>query len=69
MYKGNKISVIIPALNEEKSIRLVINDLPKDIVDEIIVVDNGSSDNTPLVAEKAGAVVVREETKPAAIPP
>ena len=63
MYKNKKISVIIPALNEEKSIPLVINDHPKGIVDEIIVVDNGSSDNTPLVAEKAGAVVVREETK------
>ena len=52
MYKSHKISVIIPALNEEKSISLVINDLPKDIVDEIIVVDNGSSDNTASVAEK-----------------
>ncbi len=63
MYKNNKISVIIPALNEEKSIQLAINDLPKDIVDEIIVVDNGSSDNTLLVAEKAGAKVVRENIK------
>lgn len=63
MYKNKKISVIIPALNEEKSIPLVINDLPKDVVDEIIVVDNGSSDKTAYVAKKAGAVVVREETK------
>ena len=63
MYKGHKISVVIPALNEEKSIFLVINDLPKDIVDEIIVVDNGSSDNTALVAEKAGALVIREEMR------
>ena len=63
MYKGHKISVIIPALNEEKSIPLVINDLPKDIVDEIIVVDNGSSDNTADAAERAGALVVKEEMK------
>ena len=63
MYKKHKISVIIPALNEEKSIPLVINDIPKDIVDEIIVVDNGSMDNTTSVAEKAGAIVVREEIK------
>lgn len=63
MYKGHKISVIIPALNEEKSISLVINDLPKDIVDEIIVVDNGSRDKTAIAAEKAGALVVKEEIK------
>ncbi|MFC1495544.1 glycosyltransferase family 2 protein [Thermodesulfobacteriota bacterium] len=62
MYKENKISVIIPALNEEQSITMVINDLPKDIVNEIIVVDNGSSDNTVSVAEKAGARVVEEDT-------
>ncbi len=63
MYKEKKISVIIPALNEEKAISHVINDLPRDIVDKIIVVDNGSSDNTSSMAEKAGAVVVREELK------
>jgi glycosyltransferase involved in cell wall biosynthesis len=63
MYKGKKISVIIPALDEETSIANVINDLPKDIVDEIIVVDNGSSDNTGSVAENAGAKVVKEDVK------
>ena len=63
MYKGNKISVIIPALNEEKSVSHVINDLPQDIVDEIIVVDNGSTDDTASVAAEAGAKVVREEIK------
>lgn len=63
MYKGNRISVIIPALNEEKSIPLVINDLPKDIVDQIIVVDNGSMDHTAQIAERAGALVVRENVK------
>ena len=55
-----KISVIIPAYNEEKAIGLVINDIPKNIVDKIIVVDNGSSDNTIRMAKEAGAVVVKE---------
>ncbi len=63
MYKGRKVSVIIPALNEEKSIACVINDLPKHIVDEIIVVDNGSSDSTASAAEDAGAIVVKEDLK------
>ena len=63
MYKGKRVSVIIPALNEEQSISMVIDDLPKDIVDEIIVVDNGSIDNTVSAAEKAGAKVVKENTR------
>ncbi len=55
-----KISVIIPVLNEQDSIGLVIGDIPKDLVDEIIVVDNGSTDSTADVAAGAGARVVRE---------
>ena len=55
-----RISVIIPALNEQDAIGLVIRDIPKDVADEVIVVDNGSTDNTAMVAEKAGARVVRE---------
>jgi glycosyltransferase involved in cell wall biosynthesis len=63
MYKGKMISVIIPALNEEKSISLVINDMPSELVDQIIVVDNGSNDNTASVAKRAGAIVVREDIR------
>jgi glycosyltransferase involved in cell wall biosynthesis len=63
MYKGKRVSVIIPALNEEKSIAFVINDLPKHILDEIIVVDNGSSDSTASSAGDAGAIVVKEGLK------
>lgn len=63
MYKHKKISVIIPALNEEKAICHVINDLPDNLVDEIIVVDNGCTDNTALVARNAGARVIKEGIK------
>ena len=52
--------VIIPALNEEDAIAKVIEDIPADIVAEIIVVDNGSSDNTKMEAEAAGATVLSE---------
>jgi glycosyltransferase involved in cell wall biosynthesis len=55
-----RVSVIIPALNEQDSIGLVIRDIPKHIVSEIIVVDNGSNDRTAEVACNAGARVVRE---------
>ncbi len=54
-----KISVIIPALNEEASIAQVIHSV-KDYVNEVIVCDNGSTDDTALNAKQAGAVVVSE---------
>jgi glycosyltransferase involved in cell wall biosynthesis len=54
------ISVIIAALNEEESIAKVIEAVPRDIADEIIVVDNDSSDRTAEVSRAAGARVVHE---------
>ncbi len=44
--QGQRIDVVIPAFNEEHSVGKVIDDLPKDFVSEIIVVDNNSSDTT-----------------------
>ena len=57
------ISVIIPAFNEEQSIRLVLNALPQDQLHEIIVVDNNSTDNTARFASEKGARVVTEKRK------
>ncbi len=56
------INVIIPAFNEEESITHVINEIP-DIVSEIIVVSNNSTDNTETVAKNAGATVLKEDQK------
>ncbi|WP_103069559.1 glycosyltransferase family 2 protein [Aquimarina sediminis] len=56
------INVIIPAFNEEDSIVHVIKEIP-DIVSEIIVVNNNSTDRTEEVAKNAGATVVKEEQK------
>lgn len=56
------IKVIIPAFNEEKSIAKVIADIP-DFVEEIVVVNNNSTDQTAQVAVKAGATVLTEKSK------
>ena len=56
------IKVIIPAYNEEDSIALVIKDIPN-IVSEIIVIDNNSTDATPITAKNAGATVLSETRK------
>lgn len=55
-----KIAVIIPAYNEAKSIGLVVAAIPSDVVDLIIVVSNGSTDETMTVAAAAGALVLEE---------
>jgi len=52
------IDVIIPAYNEEKSIHKVVNDIPKETVRDIIVCNNGSTDQTKEVAKLAGATVI-----------
>lgn len=54
------ISVIIPAYNEEKSIGLVIRQIPIDIVSEVIVINNNSSDRTEEQAKLASATVLFE---------
>jgi glycosyltransferase involved in cell wall biosynthesis len=58
-----RVVTIIPALNEEGSIGKVIKDIPKDLVDEVVVVDNGSSDRTADVAQELGATVLSEPRK------
>jgi glycosyltransferase involved in cell wall biosynthesis len=58
-----KVAVIIPALDEEESIAHVIAGIPGSLVDDVIVVDNGSTDSTGTVARLAGARVVREEQR------
>jgi len=60
MVERAVVDVIIPAYNEGESIQLVIKDIPKDLVREIVVVNNNSSDNTAEKARLAGARVLDE---------
>ena len=55
-----KVTVVIPTLNEEQAIGKVVNAVPADWVHEVIVVDNGSTDDTARQASLAGARVIRE---------
>lgn len=54
------VKVIIPAFNEENGIGEVIREIPQELVSEIIVINNASTDNTELIAKEAGATVLRE---------
>src|SRR5436309_13164345 len=62
MYKSLSITVIIPCLNEEQGIEKVLRAMPE-FVDEVIVVDNNSTDRTSEVAASLGAKVIREEVR------
>jgi hypothetical protein len=62
MYKSQRITVIIPCLNEEQGIESVLRRMPE-FVDEVIVVDNGSTDRTSDVAKEFGARVIRENVR------
>ncbi len=58
-----RISLIIPALNEAESIPPLLAEIPLGLAQEVIVVDNGSSDGTGQAATTAGATVVREDRR------
>ena len=68
MYKNHHVTAIIPALNEELAIDIVVRNLlaltrhDTAVIDNVIVCDNGSTDNTAQVAKNAGAEVVRQNT-------
>ena len=58
-----RVSVVIPALNEEAAIGGVVGEVPRELVQEIVVVDNGSTDRTAALASAAGARVVHEPAR------
>ena len=62
MYNGQSVTVIIPCLNEEQGIEQVLSRMPP-LVDQVIVVDNGSTDRTADVAKRWGAEVIREHVR------
>lgn len=61
MYSGKKIIVVIPAYNEEKKIKKVIDGTPKDIVDEVLIVDDGSTDGTLEKIQRSATIILKNE--------
>lgn len=62
MNRTSRIKVIIPAFNEQEAISKVVQEIPN-IVDEVIVVSNNSTDETEINAKNAGATVLTEDRK------
>lgn len=60
--KAQKIAVLIPCYNEEKTISKVVKDFKKEAPEaDIFVYDNNSTDNTAKLASSAGAIVIKEK--------
>ena len=58
-----RVGLVIPALDEEQALPHVLAELPRERVDRLVVVDNGSTDGTARVAAEGGAEVVREDRR------
>lgn len=63
MPEQTRVLVVIPAFNEARSIGRVIGDIPEGLVDEVVVVNNASTDETERNARAAGATVLREDRR------
>jgi dolichol-phosphate mannosyltransferase len=60
--KQSRVLCVAPAWNEGERIARVVNAVPSGVVDQVVVVDDGSSDQTAEFAESAGATVIRQVT-------
>ena len=59
---GQRVIVVLPAYNAESTLKRTIDELDRAIVDELILVDDGSTDNTVQTAESLGVRTVRHST-------
>ena len=58
MYRGLSIIAIVPVFNEEAKIGKVVGRMPRQVVDEVLIVDDGSTDHSAEVARSFGAQVI-----------
>jgi glycosyltransferase involved in cell wall biosynthesis len=58
MIKGKKVVVVMPAYNAEKTLRRTYNEVPHEIVDEIVLVDDASQDHTAAVSRELGITTI-----------
>jgi glycosyltransferase involved in cell wall biosynthesis len=65
MYKGKKVVIVLPAYNASKTLEKTYNEIPFEFVDEVILVDDASNDNTSEIAKKIGVnhIIIHEQNK------
>ena len=65
MYKNKKVVVVLPAYNAAQTLRKTYNEIPFDLVDEVILCDDASKDHTVSVAKEIGIkhIIIHEKNK------
>ncbi|MCC6720749.1 MAG: glycosyltransferase family 2 protein [Bacteroidia bacterium] len=63
MISGKKVVVVLPAYNAELTLKQTYREIPFDVVDEVVLVDDASSDNTVEIAQKLGIKHIIKHTK------
>ncbi|MEM9921174.1 MAG: glycosyltransferase family 2 protein [Bacteroidota bacterium] len=65
MYKGKKVIVVLPAYNAALTLEKTYNEIPQDLVDEVILCDDASSDNTTELARRIGIqhIIIHQKNK------
>ncbi|MBW4091130.1 MAG: glycosyltransferase family 2 protein [Proteobacteria bacterium] len=61
MLAGNRIAVVLPAYNAEKTLRRTYDEIPRDVVDDVILTDDASADDTVAVARSLGILTLRHD--------
>jgi glycosyltransferase involved in cell wall biosynthesis len=61
MLNNRKIAVVLPAYNAEKTLERTVNEIPRDVVDDIILTDDASRDNTSALARDLGLYVIQHD--------
>jgi glycosyltransferase involved in cell wall biosynthesis len=61
MLNNRKIAVVLPAYNAAKTVQRTVDEIPLDIVDDIILTDDASSDDTAVLAQRLGLHVIRHD--------
>ena len=62
-FEREKVIALIPAFNEEGNAVRVIKEIPREAIDEVVVIDDGSVDQTPFEVAQAGATVLRHKER------
>ena len=61
MLNNKKIVVVLPAYNAAKTLRRTVDEIPREIVDEVILTDDASRDNTADLAQEMGLITIRHD--------